>query len=114
MAQDKDEDEGQNSCQVCGLAPSYLGSLSCQDLCVGVFGGRGRGGRQFYPLPEFVSAACAAATAERPSGALWRGVQLSVGWVGISVVVMILVVGLAASQATQAQASPPLAAGQQG
>lgn len=113
MEQDEDENEGQNSCQVCGLAASYLGSLSCQDLCVGVFERGVNEGPQFCPLPEFVSAACAAAAAERPSGALRQGVQLSVGWVGISVVVMILVVGLAASKATQAQASP-LAAGQQG
>lgn len=82
-------------------------------LVCGRVWGRVRGGRKLCPLPEFVSAACAAAAAERPSGALRQGVQLSVGWVGISVVVMILVVGLAASQATQAQASP-LAAGQQG
>lgn len=81
-------------------------------VCVGVFGGVDVA-CHLSPLPEFVSAACAAAAAERPCGALRYGVQLSVGWVGISVVVVILVVGFAASQATQAPASP-LAARQQG
>lgn len=77
-----------------------LGHYHVRTCVWACFGGRGRGGPQLCPLPEFVSAASAAATAERPSAALWTGVQLSVGWVGISVVVMILVVGLAASQAT--------------
>lgn len=82
-------------------------------VCVGVFGGVDVA-RRLCPLPEFVSAACAAAAAERPSGALRNGVQLSVGWVGISVVVVILVVGFAASQAAAQAPASPLAARQQG